>query len=73
MKRLMVLFVFLASTTISNVTMSDDVAVTSTGGAGAMVSWVVMNNEIYFCDARDYIKKRSEVVTCIKAKQEKSK
>ena len=69
MKRLMVLFVFLASTTISNVTMSDDVAVTSTAG----VSWVVMNDEIYFCDARDYIRKRSEVVTCIKAKQEKSK
>mgnify|MGYP006090105303 CR=1 FL=1 len=76
MKRLMVLFVFLASTTISNVTISSDVAVTSaTAGSseGALVSWVVMNDEIYFCTARSYIKDHSGVVTCIKAKHEKSK
>ena len=56
----MVLFVFLASTTISNVTMSDDVAVTSAGGGesqrGALFSWVVMNDEIYFCTALTHLK-----------------
>ena len=75
MKRLLVLFVFLVSTTISNVTMSADVAVTSAGGGtsqtGAWVSWVVKNDEIYFCSAIDW--RMKGIVRCIKAKEEKSK
>ena len=70
MKRLMVLFVFLVSTTISNVTMSSDVAVTSTSGSGSILSWVVMDDEIYFCTAVTALS--DGIVRCIKAKKEKS-
>ena len=51
MKRLLVLFIVLISTTISSMAISGDVAVTSTtgtSGSGAAFSWVIKNDDIFF-------------------------
>ena len=68
MKRLVTIFVFLTSTTYSGISVSNDVAVsstTSTSNGGAFFSWVVKDDEIYFCTSIDY---RDGIVSCIKAK-----
>jgi len=49
-KKLLVLFVCLISTTISNLAVSGDVAVSSTGN-GSPYSWVVIGIDVYFCTA----------------------
>ena len=71
MKRLMVLSAFFISTTISNVAMScdDQVAIASVSTA-PLVSFVVKNDEIYFCTATKWVE---GIVRCIKARKEKSK
>ena len=67
MKRLVMIFVFLTSTTYSGISVSNDVAVSSTthsGTGGVAFSWVVKNDEIYFCSAKDWHK---NIVRCVKA------
>ena len=69
MKRLVMIFVFLTSITYSGVSVSNDVAVSSAAGSkgmGWLVSWVVKDDEIYFCNAREF---QEGIVSCIKAKE----
>ena len=66
MKRLVMIFVFLTSITYSGVSVSNDVAVSTTTGAGVMYSWVVKDDDIFFCVAEDWPK---GVVRCIKARE----
>ena len=72
MKRLVMIFVFLASTTYSGVSVSNDVAVSSAAGSngmGSLVSWVVKDDEIYFCNATEA---NQGIVKCIKATETNS-
>ena len=66
MKRLVMIFVFLTSTTYSGISVSNDVSVSTTTGTGVMFSWVVKDDEIYFCNAREF---QEGIVSCIKAKE----
>jgi hypothetical protein len=66
-KKLLVLFVCLISTTISNLAVSGDVAVSSTGN-GSPYSWVVIGIDVYFCTARKIWGHGEEgKVVCIRA------
>ena len=70
MKRLVTIVVFLTSTTYSGISVSNDTVVTTTSAgnanaSAAFVSWVVKDDEIYFCTSIDY---RDGIVSCIKAK-----
>ena len=70
MKRLVMIFVFLTSTAYSSVSVSNDVSVsTSSGAGGVMFSWVVKDDDIFFCVAEDWPK---GVVRCIKARETNS-
>ena len=66
MKRLVMIFVFLTSTAYSSVSVSSDVSVSTTTGAGVMFSWVVKDDDIFFCVAREF---EEGIVSCIKAKE----
>lgn len=67
MKRLVMIFVFLTSTAYSSVSVSNDVSVsTSSGAGGVMFSWVVKDDDIFFCVAREF---QEGIVSCIKAKE----
>ena len=74
MKRLVTIFVFLTSTTYSGISVSNDTVVTTTSAgnanaSAAFVSWVVKDDEIYFCSALDY---KRGIVSCIKARETNS-
>ena len=70
MKRLVMIFVFLTSITYSGVSVSNGVSVSSTTGIGGMAfSWVVKDDDIFFCVAEDWPK---GVVRCIKARETNS-
>jgi hypothetical protein len=69
MKRLVMIFVFLTSITYSGVSVSNDVAVSTTTGAGVMYSWVVKDDDIYFCEALEF---HEGIVNCIKATETNS-
>ena len=67
MKRLVMIFVFLTSITYSGVSVSNGVSVSSTTGIGGMAfSWVVKDDDIFFCVAREF---QEGIVSCIKAKE----
>ena len=73
MKRLVMIFVFLTSTTYSGISVSNDVDIsqsTNQSKVGQYLSWVVKDDEIYFCTALNY---GDGIVSCIKAKETDSK
>ena len=74
MKQLVMVFVFLISTTFSSWAIADDVAISTTtsgdSSRGVMFSWVVKDGRIHFCSALDWEK---GIAHCIKATVTNSK